>query len=132
MPAPRPSALATLLASRMPLRAIARWIVRRHFWKPSQERWVKLPCNPAGGMAAVNRPDTWTDFDTAWRVYEAGGYDGIGFVFTSADNIVGGDFDHCVDPASGALSACATDALPRALTAGRACLARPLSRHKTF
>jgi putative DNA primase/helicase len=49
---------------------------------------------------------TWRTFDQALAAYEAGEppYDGIGFVFCSADPFVGVDLDDCRDPESGAVA----------------------------
>jgi primase-polymerase (primpol)-like protein len=46
---------------------------------------------------------TWRTFDQALAAYEAGEppYDGLGFVFCSADPFVGVDLDDCRDPESG-------------------------------
>jgi putative DNA primase/helicase len=50
---------------------------------------------------------TWTTFSVARAAYEAGkplAYDGLGFVFCSADPFVGIDLDDCRDPDSGEVS----------------------------
>src|SRR5215218_9362890 len=49
---------------------------------------------------------TWRTFDQALAAYEAGEppYDGIGFVFCSADPFVGVDLDDCRDPESGEIA----------------------------
>jgi putative DNA primase/helicase len=49
---------------------------------------------------------TWRTFRQALAAYEAGEppYDGIGFVFCSADPFVGIDLDDCRDPESGAVA----------------------------
>ncbi len=46
---------------------------------------------------------TWLTFEEALAAYEAGEppYDGIGFVFCSADPFVGIDLDDCRDPGTG-------------------------------
>jgi putative DNA primase/helicase len=56
---------------------------------------------------------TWTTFSEARAAYEAGDYDGIGFVFSSADPFVGIDLDGCRDSESGALAPWAQKILER-------------------
>lgn len=110
----RPQALPVVLEGiPQSLRDIPRWVLWKHHWKTSRNKWVKLPCNPnGGGAAAVDNPATWSDFETAFGVYDlAGGFDGVGFVFTGDDNIVGGDFDKCFDPETGEISELVVGAL---------------------
>jgi primase-polymerase (primpol)-like protein len=49
---------------------------------------------------------TWSSFEYALAAYEAGEppYNGIGFVFCSADPFVGIDLDDCRDPESGVVA----------------------------
>ena len=49
---------------------------------------------------------TWRTFSEALAAYEAGepSYDGIGFVFCSADPFAGIDLDDCRNPESGEVS----------------------------
>jgi P4 family phage/plasmid primase-like protien len=68
------------------------------------QKWSKLPVQPTGKAASSTNPATWTDFLTAQKAYENGNFDGIGFVFTGDDNLVGVDIDDCRDPDTGNLS----------------------------
>lgn len=43
----------------------------------------------------------WTSFDEVWTAYQAGGWDGIGFVFTKDDPFCGIDTDDCRSPETG-------------------------------
>ena len=54
---------------------------------------------------------TWRTFEEAVEAYESGGpgYDGIGFVFCSADPFVGIDLDDCRDPETGEIASWARD-----------------------
>lgn len=66
----------------------------------NRRQWVvhknKIPHSPqTGRRASVSNPDTWDTFDAAAAAVSHGGFDGIGFVFTAADPLVGIDFDHC-------------------------------------
>jgi len=68
---------------------------------------TKIPYTP-GTERRASSTDlmTWSTFDQALAAYEAGEppYDGIGFVFCSADPFVGIDVDDCRDPESGVIS----------------------------
>lgn len=46
---------------------------------------------------------TWGTFEEAYAAYEAGGYDGVGFVFCSADPYTAVDLDKVIDPNTGEL-----------------------------
>jgi putative DNA primase/helicase len=52
-------------------------------------------------LASTTDSLTWSTFDKALAAYQAGGYDGIGFVLSSGDPFVGIDLDKCRDPKSG-------------------------------
>ena len=47
---------------------------------------------------------TWRTFEEAVQALESGRYDGIGFVFCSADPFAGIDLDGCRNPESGEIS----------------------------
>jgi putative DNA primase/helicase len=65
---------------------------------------TKVPYTP-GTERRASSTDllTWRTFEEALAAYERGGppYDGIGFVFCSADPFVGIDLDDCRDSKSG-------------------------------
>jgi primase-polymerase (primpol)-like protein len=65
---------------------------------------TKVPYTP-GTERRASSTDlmTWATFEEALAVYEAGEppYDGIGFVFCSADPFVGIDLDGCRNPQTG-------------------------------
>jgi primase-polymerase (primpol)-like protein len=66
---------------------------------------TKVPYTP-GTTRRASSTDlmTWRPFEEALEAYEASepmAYDGIGFVFCSADRFVGIDLDDCLDPESG-------------------------------
>jgi hypothetical protein len=50
-----------------------------------------------GRTASSTHPATWSSFTEALDARQPGGYSGIGFVFSSADDIVGIDLDKCRD-----------------------------------
>ena len=68
---------------------------------------TKVPYTP-GTLRRASSTDlmTWRTFSEALAAYEAGEppYDGIGFMFCSADPFVGIDLDNCRDPESGEIS----------------------------
>jgi putative DNA primase/helicase len=69
-----------------------------------KQHWSKLPVQPTGKAASSTNPATWADFFTVQKAYENGNFDGIGFVFTGDDDLVGIDIDDCRDPQSGELN----------------------------
>lgn len=62
-------------------------------------RKTKIPYNPRNGRQASSTNSLhWTSFSDAHAAWELSGYDGIGFVFSENDNVIGIDIDHCVNP----------------------------------
>ncbi|NGM71333.1 hypothetical protein G6M89_20410 [Natronolimnobius sp. AArcel1] len=62
---------------------------------------TKVPVDPTTGSFASTTDDrTWTTLDQALE-YVVTGADGIGFVFTATDPLVGVDLDDCRDPETG-------------------------------
>jgi len=63
---------------------------------------TKVPKNARTGQpASVDNPNSWSDWKTCWKSYEAGKHDGIGYVF--GNGLIGIDFDKCRDPKTGAI-----------------------------
>lgn len=61
---------------------------------------TKVPYKAIGhGKASVSNPEHWTGFDEAVAAFKAGGFDGIGFVFTDNDPFTGIDLDDARDDA---------------------------------
>lgn len=59
----------------------------------------KVPFNPVTGKpAASNKPETWSDYETAKESLFKYGFTGLGFMFTKSDGLVGVDIDHCYNP----------------------------------
>jgi len=76
------------------LRARPQWVV----WKAVGERPDKVPYSPRSGRKASSTDLlTWSTFQEALEAYENGQYEGVGFVFSSADPYTGIDLDGCVD-----------------------------------
>ena len=61
------------------------------------QRWAKMPLQINGKSASSTNPSMWIDFLTAEQAYNTGKFDGIGFVFSQDDNLVGIDLDDCYD-----------------------------------
>jgi putative DNA primase/helicase len=78
---------------------------------------TKVPRTPSTGLRASSTDlMTWATFEEALAAYHEGGivpYDGIGFVFSSADPFVGIDLDDCRGPISGKIAPWAQEILDR-------------------
>ncbi len=98
----RPSAL-DIQPGNIPeaLRNINRWVLWKFDFRDG--KWTKVPFQKAGNKASSTGPGTWASFDSVLATYDTGGYDGIGFVVTDEDDIVGIDLDHCRDPETGVI-----------------------------
>ncbi|ELY96218.1 hypothetical protein C483_00290 [Natrialba hulunbeirensis JCM 10989] len=63
---------------------------------------TKVPVDPATESFASTTDDrTWTTLEQALEYAATGAADGIGFVFTATDPLVGVDLDDCRDPETG-------------------------------
>src|SRR5262245_34006289 len=79
------------------LKQIRRWVV----WKYEfiDGRWTKPPYRVSGNaLASTKESKTWGTFEAVLKTYQSGRADGIGFVVTGEDDIVGIDLDHCARP----------------------------------
>jgi len=77
---------------------------------------TKVPYTPGTERRASSTElMTWSTFEQALAAYEVGEppYDGIGFVFCSADPFVGIDLDDCIDPESRELASWAQKIVSR-------------------
>jgi primase-polymerase (primpol)-like protein len=75
---------------------------------------TKVPITPGGGaFASATDPETWTDLETAVHHLESTEVDGLGFVFTEEDPIVGIDLDDCRDSETGHVDDDARDIVSR-------------------
>ncbi|WP_135855167.1 phage NrS-1 polymerase family protein [Halorussus salinus] len=85
-------------------------------WKEEQRdgKATKIPVTPgSGGFASSTDSETWTGLETALNYIEAGNADGVGFVFTDDDLIVGVDLDDCRDPETEEADEAARDIIER-------------------
>ena len=69
-----------------------------------EAKYTKVPMNPKGFKASSNKSSTWVDYVTARDAYNRGGFDGVGFIFSDIDDIVGIDLDDCRDVETGELT----------------------------
>ncbi len=84
------------------LKEVPNWLLWKYEpkadWNSIAEKggkpWTKVPHQPNGHKASVINPTHWSDYQDVRRAYEAGGYDGIGFVLTLEQGIVGVDMDN--------------------------------------
>jgi putative DNA primase/helicase len=85
------------------LRRRPQWVA----WKLEKRsaKGTKVPY-VAGGVGRASSTDlmTWCTFEEAIRALRTGRYDGVGFVFCSADPFVGVDLDDCRDPDTGEIA----------------------------
>lgn len=98
----KPTSLPVQLANiPLELRKVPRWVM----WSfvevgdGDNKRWAKMPLQITGKAASSTNPDTWTDFLAVEQAYNTNKFDGIGFVFSEDDNLVGIDLDDCYDAA---------------------------------
>ena len=75
---------------------------------------TKVPVVPtSGAFASTTDPDTWTGFETALEFLATGEADGVGFVFSEDDPIVGVDLDDCREPETETVDSTAQDIIER-------------------
>jgi P4 family phage/plasmid primase-like protien len=74
------------------------WVVWKAVPKKKEPgKFTKVPYNPVTKrQASSTRPGDWGTFDDAVNAYVLDGeFDGIGFVFSPSDDVIGIDLDHC-------------------------------------
>jgi primase-polymerase (primpol)-like protein len=85
-----------LPAALSPLKSLNNWVCWR--WKEAANGQLKKPPYQAKNPrepADINKPNTWSDYDTAMRAVGAGEADGIGFVLTGTP-FAAFDLDDCI------------------------------------
>jgi hypothetical protein len=83
------------------LRERPQWVLWRE--EERDPKPTKVPYRADGRHASATDAATWTSYDQAVAAHKAGGFDGIGFVFTTSDPFCGIDLDGCVDFLAGQL-----------------------------
>jgi putative DNA primase/helicase len=89
--------------------ALRRYVVWRYEERVGKSAKIPHVADGTGARASSTDPSTWRGFEAAERVFLAGGYDGVGFVFSPGDPYAGVDLDDCRDPESAALEAWARE-----------------------
>ncbi len=96
----KPTSLPVQLANiPLELRKVPRWVM----WSfvevgdGDNKRWAKMPLQITGRSASSTNPATWTDFLVVEQAYLTHKFDGVGFVFSHDDDLVGIDLDDCYD-----------------------------------
>jgi P4 family phage/plasmid primase-like protien len=91
------------------LKKIPRWVLWRlvEMGDEQNKRWSKMPMQHTGQAASSTNPATWTDFITAQDAYTNNPtrFDGVGFVFSEDDNLVGVDLDDVYSQDDGFINA---------------------------
>jgi len=94
------------------LREREQWVC----WREEERdgKLTKIPVTPGSGeFASSTDPETWGNFETALEYTETEHADGVGFVFTDDDPIVGVDLDDCRDPETDDVDDTARDIIKR-------------------
>jgi putative DNA primase/helicase len=87
------------------------WVLWRY--EERGGKMTKIPYTDTGHRASSTDLMTWTSCAMAVGAYERGDYEGIGFVFSSADPYTGIDLDDCRDPETGEIAPWAQKILGR-------------------
>jgi primase-polymerase (primpol)-like protein len=75
--------------------------------------FTKIPYTDTGHRGSSTDLMTWSTCAHVLAAYARGNYDGIGFVFSSADPFVGVDLDDCRDPETGYVAPWAQEIIDR-------------------
>jgi putative DNA primase/helicase len=95
------------------LKSFDHWVVWKAFPR-EDEKLDKVPFDAkTGARASTTDSRSWSTFDEATAAYERGPFDGVGFVFSSADPYTGIDLDDVRNPDSGELAEWARKAIDR-------------------
>lgn len=79
------------------VKSFPHWVVWKLEWDGT--RFIKVPYDPkTGEKASTTDSRTWGTFEQALAAYQAGGYDGVGFVLSDGDPFVFIDLDNAIDP----------------------------------
>ena len=92
------------------LRNRAQWVCWRYEHREGESKPTKVPINPkTGHYASTTTPETWSSLKAAMRRLEAGGVDGLGYVFQ--DDHIGIDLDNAIDPTTSTIKPWAQEIL---------------------
>jgi len=99
-----------MIADTQNIRDLRQWVC----WRPEERdgTLTKIPYSPlTGEKASSTNPDTWANYSEAVKAYKERGYGGIGFVFTSEDDLCGVDLDGCLNPETGEIESWAQEVI---------------------
>jgi hypothetical protein len=86
-------------------------------WVCCDENKVPLVANRSGAVYAASStdPDTWRSYDDAYNAWleNEWSFAGVGRVIRAEENLVGADFDKCIDPDTGELTPWAAQMIER-------------------
>lgn len=77
------------------LAELDQWVVWR-YERRSEGKPAKVPYQVNGSPASTVDPTHWSTFENAWTEYSTGKWDGVGFVFSDSDDLIGIDLDNCI------------------------------------
>jgi P4 family phage/plasmid primase-like protien len=115
----KPTCLPVILANiPLELRKIPRWVMWSfvELGDAENKRWAKMPLQTSGRYASSTNPETWTDFLSVEQAYATNKFDGIGFVFSEGDTLVGVDLDDVYDHQTGRFTNAAMQQLASKIT----------------
>ena len=79
------------------------WVLWRYEWD-GKKKWTKVPykVHKPRSKASTTDPQDWDSFHEAVRIYEKlkgtiHAADGVGYVFSHQDGLVGVDLDRCIE-----------------------------------
>jgi primase-polymerase (primpol)-like protein len=103
------------------LRERPQWVCWKLAHREGQSKpWTKVPHDPkTGRLAKSTDPHTWATFEEARDRFDAGGFDGIGFVFSADDPFAGVDLDNCRNAVTGEIEPWAAKIIGRFRTYGK-------------
>jgi hypothetical protein len=89
-----------MIADTTNMRDLRQWLCWRSVERNGKP--TKIPYSPLTGQrASSTTPGTWAGYEEAVRACKEHGYGGIGFVFTSEDDLCGVDLDGCLNADTG-------------------------------
>lgn len=86
------------------LRDRSQWVLWRTGERKPGDKPTKLPYQVNDALAAADDSATWSTFVAVVERFAKGGYDGIGYEFSSDDPYCGIDLDGCRDPETGVVA----------------------------
>lgn len=74
------------------------WVLWKYMLRETKDgpKWTKVPLRRNGRGASSTDSSTWTSFAKASAAHQAGTGDGVGYVFSRDDGLIGIDLDNCL------------------------------------